>query len=64
LSDSTNIVIENRKGPVANAELMKATETAERETALWMAERIPGLGMTPAGHKGYAATNGICIESF
>jgi hypothetical protein len=57
-------VIENRKGPVANAELMKATETAERETALWMAERIPGLGMTPAGHKGYAATNGICIESF
>jgi hypothetical protein len=58
-------VIENRKGLVVNAELMKATETAEREAALWMAERVPGLGrVTPAGHKGYAATNGICIESF
>jgi hypothetical protein len=33
------------------------SETAEGDAALWMAERIPGSSrVTPAGHKGYAAT--------
>src|SRR4051812_12372058 len=51
---SGNVIIENRNGLVVDAELMQASGTAEREAALWMAERIPGTdGVTLAGDKGY-----------
>jgi transposase len=49
-----NVMIENRNGLVVDAELMQASGTAEREAALWMAERIPGTDrVTLAGDKGY-----------
>jgi transposase len=51
---SGNVMIENRNGLVVDAELMQASGTAEREAALWMAERIPGTDrVTLAGDKGY-----------
>lgn len=51
---SGNVMIENRNGLVVDAELIEASGTAEREAALWMAERIPGSDrVTLAGDKGY-----------
>jgi transposase len=49
-----NLLIENRNGLVADAELLQANGTAERDAALLMAERIEGGGrVTVAADKGY-----------
>ena len=51
-----NVLIENRNGLVVDTELLQANGTAERDAALWMAERIEGSQrVTVAADKGYDA---------
>lgn len=49
-----NVMIENRNGLVVDTELLQCNGTAERDAALWMAERVDGVKrVTVAGDKGY-----------
>lgn len=59
LSYCGNLLVENRNGLIADAELLEATGTAERESALSMIEQIPGEHRVTVGaDKGYD-TNGF-----
>src|SRR4029077_15716203 len=42
LSDSGNLLVENRNGLIVDAEVFQANGTAERDAALVMLEQIPG----------------------
>jgi len=54
LSYAGHLMTENRNGLIVDAELTKATGTAEREAALTMIGRLPGVGRkTVGGDKGY-----------
>lgn len=49
-----NAMIENRNGLVVCTELVLANGTAERDAAMMMAERLPGIArITMAGDRGY-----------
>src|SRR5580698_167461 len=54
LSYSGHVLMENRNGLVADAEVLQANGTAERDAALVMIEAIPGdHPVTVGGDKGY-----------
>jgi transposase len=54
LSYCGNLLMENRKGLIVNAEVFTANGTAERDAALMMLEQIPGgKQVTVAGDKGF-----------
>jgi len=54
LSDSGNPLVENRNGPIVDAEVFQANGTAERDAALIMMERLPGRQpLTVGGDKGF-----------
>lgn len=54
LSYSGNLLVENRKGLIVNAELLEANGRAERDAALLMLERVPGHErITVGGDKGF-----------
>ena len=54
LSYAGHILTENRNGLIVDAELTQATGTAEREAALTMISRLPGVGHKTLGaDKGY-----------
>lgn len=54
LSYCGNLLVENRNGLIADAELLEATGTAERESALSMIGQIPGEHRVTVGaDKGY-----------
>ena len=54
LSYCGNLLVENRNGLIADAELLEATGTAERESALSMIGQIPGgHRVTVGADKGY-----------
>jgi transposase len=54
LSYCGNVLIENRNGFVVDAELLQANGTAERDAALLMLERVPGVERVTVGaDKGY-----------
>jgi transposase len=56
LSYAGHLMTENRHGLIVDAELTKATGTAEREAALTMISRLPGVGRKTVGaDKGYDA---------
>ena len=50
-----HVLMENRNGMVVDTQLTRATGTAERDAALWMAARIPGgtRRVTLGGDKNY-----------
>ncbi len=49
-----NVIIENRHGLVIGTELLQCNGTAERDAAMWMAERLAGTQrVTIAADKGY-----------
>jgi hypothetical protein len=49
LSYAGHLMTENRNGLIVDAELTKATGTAEREAALTMISRLPGVGRKTVG---------------
>ena len=54
LSYSGNLLIENRNGLIVNALAWEANGRAERDTALWMLEQVPGEHpITVGGDKGF-----------
>jgi transposase len=54
LSYSGHVLMENRNGLIADAEVLQATGTAERDAALLMLEAIPGdHAVTVGADKGY-----------
>jgi transposase len=54
LSYSGHVLMENRNGLIADAEVLQATGTAERDAALLMMEAIPGdHAVTVGADKGY-----------
>jgi hypothetical protein len=54
LSYMGHVLMENRNGPVVDAELTQSTGKAERESALRLLEQIPGSGRVTVGaDKGY-----------
>lgn len=54
MSYSGNLLVENRKGLIVNAELLEANGRAERDAALLMLERVPGHErITVGGDKGF-----------
>jgi len=54
LSYSGNLEVENRNGPIVDAELFAANGTAERDAALVMLEQFPGSKrVTVGGDKGF-----------
>src|SRR5260370_37666773 len=54
LSYSGNLLVENRKGLIVDAEVFGANGTAERDAALVMLEQIPGTNqVTAGGDKGF-----------
>lgn len=58
MSYAGHIMTENRNGLIVDAELTQATGTAEREAALVMIGRIPGVGHKTVGaDKGYDTTD-------
>ena len=62
LSYCGNVMTENRNGLVVDVELIEATGTAERDSALVMSERIPGdHRVTLGADKGYD-TKGFVAE--
>jgi transposase len=61
LSYCGNAMIEHRHGLVVDVELFEANGTAERDAALVMAERIPGVGrVTMAGDRAYDTRDFVC----
>jgi len=58
LSYSGHVLMENRNGLIADAEVLQATGTAERDAALLMMEAIPGdHAVTVGADKGYDTKN-------
>jgi transposase len=58
LSYSGHVLMENRNGLIADAEVLQATGTAERDAALLMMEAIPGdHPVTVGADKGYDTKN-------
>ena len=58
LSYSGHVLMENRNGLIADAEVLQATGTAERDAALLMMEAIPGdHEVTVGADKGYDTKN-------
>jgi transposase len=54
LSYSGNLLVENRNGLIVDAEVFQANGTAERDAALVMMERLPGIQpLTVGGDKGF-----------
>jgi hypothetical protein len=54
LSYSGNLLVENRNGPIVDAEVFQANGTGERDAALIMMERLPGTQpLTVGGDKGF-----------
>ena len=54
LSYAGHLMTENRNGLIVDADLTKATGTAERDAAMVMIERLPGIGQKTVGvDKGY-----------
>ena len=62
LSYSGNLLVENRNGLIVDAEVFQANGTAERDAALLMMERLPGIqALTVGGDKGFD-TRGFVAE--
>ena len=62
LSYSGNLLVENRNGLIVDAEVFQANGTAERDAALVMMERLPGIQpLTVGGDKGFD-TRGFVAE--
>jgi transposase len=62
LSYSGNLLVENRNGLIVDAEVFQANGTAERDAALLMMERLPGIQpLTVGGDKGFD-TRGFVAE--
>src|SRR4029077_8050106 len=54
LSYSGNLLVENRNGLIVDAEVFQAKGTAERDAALLMMEKLPGIQpVTVGGDKGF-----------
>ena len=54
LSYSGNLLVENRNGLIVAAEVFQANGTAERDAALVLLEKLPGMQpVTVAGDKGF-----------
>jgi transposase len=54
LSYSGNLLVENRNGLIVNAKVWEANGTAERDSALFMLEQVPGgQRVTVGGDKGF-----------
>jgi transposase len=54
LSYSGNLLVENRNGLIVDAEVFQANGTAERDAALVMLEKLPGMqAVTVGGDKGF-----------
>jgi transposase len=62
LSYSGNLLVENRNGLIVDAEVFQANGTAERDAAVLMMERLPGMQtLTVGGDKGFD-TRGFVAE--
>jgi transposase len=62
LSYSGNLLVENRNGLIVDVEVFQANGTAERDAALLMMERLPGIQpLTVGGDKGFD-TRGFVAE--
>ena len=62
MSYSGNLLVENRKGLIVDAEVFQANGTAERDAARWMLQKIPGSQpVTMGGDKGFD-TQGFVAE--
>jgi len=60
LSYCGNLLVENRSGLIVDAEVFQANGTAERDAALVMLEKLPGVQpVTVGGDKGFD-TRGLC----
>ena len=61
LSDSGNLLVENRNGLIVDSRVWEATGMAERYAALEMLEKLPGSGrVTAAGDKGFDTADFVC----
>jgi transposase len=53
LSYCGNLLVENRNGLIVDAEVFQANGTAERDAALVMLEKLPGIQPVTVGDKGF-----------